>query len=145
MRWAAEGLGRRVGFRGSALLFFALLDLIYGFSLVAPSREARQSATLRLVADIAPLWAWAALWTFVGLVCLGQAFRRRDQVAFTMAIGIKVLWGLTMLGGWLLAGLDRGYVSAAVWLALAALVGIIGAWPEPPHGWKERAWTQPSA
>ena len=144
MRRAARHMGRRVGHRGSALLFFAILDLIYGFSLLAPSREARRSASLRLAADIAPLWAWAALWTAVGLICLWFAFRRRDSVAFAFAIGIKVLWGLTSLGGWLFVGLDRGYVSATVWLAMAAFVGIIASWPEPPRGWKERTWTHPS-
>ena len=145
MHRAARALRHRVGYRGSALLFFAVLDLIYGFSLLAPSRRARQSDTLQLVADIAPLWAWAALWTAVGLVCLWQAFRHRDRVAYTAAIGIKVLWGLIMLGGWLFVDLDRGYVSAAVWLAMAAFVGILGVRPEPPDGWKERTWTPPSA
>lgn len=144
MRRACSALRRRVGFRGSALLFFALLDLVYGLSLLAPSRAARRSDTLRFVADIAPLWVWAALWGGVGLVCLWQAFRRHDRAAFTAAMGVKVLWGLVMLGGWLFVDLDRGYVSAAVWLAMAAFVGIIAAWPEPVMGWKERAWTRPS-
>jgi len=36
-------------------------------------------------------------------------------------------------GGQAFANLDRGYVSAAVWLALAFLVGLIAGWPEPPN------------
>ena len=144
MRRAAAGLRRRVGHRGSALLFFAVLDFVYCYSLLVPSRDARESPTLKFLAAIVPLWAWAIAWGSVGVVCLAKAFRRRDQAAFALAIGIKVLWGLVSLGGWLIGDVDRGYVSAAVWLVFAAFVGIIASWPEPPPGWKERAWTPPS-
>lgn len=144
MRRAAAGLRRRVGHRGSALLFFAVLDFVYCYSLLAPSREARESPTLRFLAEFLPLWVWAVAWGAVGVVCLWYAPRRRDQLAFTAAIGIKMAWGLTSLGGWLIGGVDRGYVTAAVWLVFAGFVGIIASWPEPPHGWKERAWTPPS-
>ncbi|WP_346536934.1 hypothetical protein [Micromonospora sp. DPT] len=144
MRWVAGGLRRRVGHRGSALLFFAVLDLVYCYSLLSPSKQARDSDTLKFLAAVLPLWVWAVAWGAVGVVCLRQAFRRRDRVAFAAAIGIKMAWGLVSLGGWLVGGVDRGYVSAAVWLVFAGFVGIIASWPEPPHGWKERAWTQPS-
>jgi hypothetical protein len=145
MRRAAKSLRQRVGHRGSALLFFALLDIVIGLSLLAPSRQARHTDSLVYLASILPLWVWSIAWGAVGVTCLVYAGRRRDQVAFSAAIGIKVLWGLVSLGGWLLGEVDRGYVSAAVWLAMAAFVAIIGAWPEPPPGWKERTWTRPSA
>jgi predicted MFS family arabinose efflux permease len=144
MRRAAAGLRRRVGHRGSALLFFAVLDLIYCHALAFPSEQARRSESLRFLAGLLPLWAWAAVWGGVGLLCLVQAFRRRDQTAFSAAIGLKVMWGGVSLGGWLIGHVDRGYVNAAVWLTFAAFVAIIASWPEPPRGWKDRAWTQPS-
>lgn len=144
MRRVAGGLRRRVGHRGSALLFFALIDLVYCLSLLAPSKQARDSDTLRFLSGLLPLWTWAAAWGGVGLLCLWGAFRRRDQLAFAGAIGLKVMWGLVSLAGWLTAGVDRGYLSAAVWLVFAGFVGIIASWPEPPAGWKERAWTPPS-
>jgi hypothetical protein len=74
---------------------------------------------------------WALLWGLVGVVCLVSAFRRADQAGFAAAISIKMLWGLLFAGGQVFAGLDRGYVSAAVWLALALLVALIAGWPEP--------------
>ena len=134
----------RVGHRGSALLFFAVLDLVYCQALLSPSHEARRTAQLMFLAAVVPLWVWAILWGSVGVLCAVQAFRRRDQAAFTAAIGLKVMWGLVSLGGWLVGGVERGYVSAAVWLVFAAFVGIISSWPEPPHGWKERSWIAPS-
>ncbi|MFF0823072.1 hypothetical protein ACFYUR_22145 [Micromonospora haikouensis] len=145
MRKAASSLRRRVGHRGSALLFFAVLDLVYCHSLLLPSPQARRGELLTFLASMLPLWTWAAAWGAVGALCLVQAFRSRDQAAFAAAIGLKVLWGVVTLGGWVIAGLDRGYVTASVWLVFAAFVGIVASWPEPPHGWKERTWTPPSA
>lgn len=144
MHRLARRMRRQVGHRGSALLFFAVLDFVYCYALLAPSASARQSGQLAFLATVLPLWGWAIGWGAVGLVCLVQAFRRRDQIAFTAAIGLKVMWGLVSAGGWIVGGVDRGYVSVVVWLVFAAFVGIIASWPEPPHGWKERAWIQPS-
>ncbi|MGW3888880.1 hypothetical protein ACWD69_09335 [Micromonospora chokoriensis] len=144
MRRVAGGLRRRVGYRGSALLFFAVLDVVYCQALLFPSDQARTGEQLRFVATILPLWVWAVGWGGVGVVCLWGALQRRDQAAFTAAIGLKVMWGLLSLAGWLIGGVDRGHVNAAVWLVFAGFVWIIASWPEPPHGWKERAWTPPS-
>lgn len=121
----------RVGRRGSALLFFALLDLVYGYSLALPSRQARQSSALAYLAHVAPLWVWAALWIIVGMLCLVGAFLRHDRWAFAAAMFIKVLVGITSLFGWWFGAIERGYVSAAIWLALAGWIYIISTWPEP--------------
>lgn len=124
-----ETLRYRVGRRGAALLFFALLDFIYAASLLS----APTGGPYRFLTAILPLAAWASLWAAVGLLCLGQAFMRADRAAFAAAMLIKVVWGLVQLAGWLIADLDRGYVGAAVWLALAAFVHVISGWPEPPR------------
>jgi hypothetical protein len=124
-------LARRVGRRGAALLFFGLLDLVYAYSLAFPTQEARHTATLAYIAYVAPLWAWALLWGAVGVICFVGALRRRDRVAFAAAMGLKVLFGVTMLSGWLVAGLDRAYVGAVLWLVLAGWVYILSTWPEP--------------
>ncbi|MFG3702373.1 hypothetical protein ACLMMQ_29985 [Bacillus mobilis] len=143
MRRAASGLRRRVGHRGSALLFFAVLDLVYCSSLLFPSPQARRGVSLMFLSGLMPLWAWAAAWGGVGLLCLVQAFRPSDQAAFAAAIGLKVMWGGVTLGGWLVGGVDRGYVQAAVWLAFAGFVGIIASWPEPIDQKGRPTWTPP--
>lgn len=122
----------RIGRRGAALLFFAMLDLIYGISLLFPPTEAKLSPTFLFIQRVAPLYAWASLWFGVGLVCLVGAFQFRDRWAFAAAMGLKTLWGVTFLLGWLLLDLERGYVSAIIWLAMAGWVYIISTWPEPP-------------
>lgn len=132
-----------VGKRGRVLLFFGLLDVIYAASLIAPNAETRARPFFAWLAQIMPLWVWACAWGAVGLVCLWQAFTRRDQIGYTTAIGLKVWWGLVCLGGWLFGGVDRGYVTAVVWLGLAWLVGNLASWPEPGD-WRGPTWKRPS-
>lgn len=118
-----------IGRRGCALLFFSLLDLVYAASLV----NAPENGAYRFLAGVLPLPVWAGLWAAVGLLCAIQAFMRSDRAAFAAASLIKVVWGIIQLLGWVLAGVERGYVSAAIWLALAAFVHVIAGWPEPPR------------
>lgn len=125
---------RVVGRRGAVLIYLALVDLTYALSLWRPAPEAGRSVALRFVADVAPLDAWAALWLVVGVLCLAGAFvHPLDRIAFTAATAIKTLWGGVFLFGWLAGEVYRGWVSAAVWLALAVLVMIIAGWPDPVH------------
>jgi hypothetical protein len=140
---AVSGVGARLGRRGCALLFFAFLDLVYCHALLFPSASARRTPSLTFLASVVPLWGWALLWGSVGVVCLVFAFRRHDQPGFSAAIAVKVLWGAMYLGGWLFADLDRGYVSATIWLAFAAFVALLSGWPEP-NG-KGPLWTRPSS
>lgn len=126
-------LRQRVGRRGAALLFFAFLDLVYCWSLLDPPRSTRGTVAYAFLASILPLWAWGLMWGAVGVVCLICAFLRHDEIAYTAAISVKVLWGSLFTGAWLFASMERGYVSAAVWLALALLVALIAGWPEPPR------------
>lgn len=137
MRW-------HVGRRGRVLLFFGCLDLVYALSLAAPNRETRAAAFFVWLANIAPLWVWALAWAVVGAVCLWQAFCRRDRLGYTAAIALKVCWGLCCVGGWAFGGVERGYVSAVVWLGLAWLVGNLAGWPEPGD-LRGPTWTRPSS
>lgn len=128
-----------LGRRGLALLFFATLDLIYGYSLAFPDPGTRRSAQFVWLASIGPLWAWAALWVAVGIVCFVFAPRTHDRIGFACAIFLKVLWGLVCLGSWIFGDVERGYVSAAIWLAAAGFVGVISGWAEPSR--RGPTWT----
>lgn len=123
---------RHVGRRGSALLFFAFLDFVYSFSLWAPPVDAKKTASLKFIASVLPLPVWATLWAIAAVLCLIDAFRKKDKIGFAAAITIKVLWGWLFIIGGVAAHLERAYVSATVWLCLAAWVAIISGWPEPP-------------
>lgn len=125
-------LTERVGRRGAVLLFLALLDIVYSVGLYNPLPEIKQSASTQFLADIMPLAAWASLWLGVGVVLLLGAFLRHDRWAYAIAVGFKTLWGTVNLLGWAIAGVDRGWLSAAIWLAFGGIVLMISAWPEPP-------------
>lgn len=133
-----------VGRRGRTLLFFAVLDIVYAVSLANPDAGARDSPQLAWLASLGPLWAWAILWAATSVACFWYAFRRYDRWGFVAAIAVKVLWGVASLGGWLVGGVDRGYVSGAIWLAFAAFVWVIAGWPEPGDG-RGPTWKPPSS
>lgn len=123
----------RVGYRGLALLFFALVDIVYAISLATLPPETSLQPAFVFLARVAPLPVWAAVWALVGVVCLGGAFAERDRVAFAFASLLKVAWGCLHLAAFVVGEIPRGYVSAVVWLAFAAFVHLIAVWPEPPR------------
>jgi hypothetical protein len=128
----------RIGRRGAALLFFAVLDFVYCYALLEAPRPL--VAFYAWMNGIMPLPAWAALWGAVGVVCLLFAFALRDTPAFMAAAGLKVGWGLLAFFGWLAGTIERGYLSAVIWLAFAAFVyliaGGIPAAPPPTKRWR---------
>ncbi|MFB4275720.1 hypothetical protein ACBJ59_10545 [Nonomuraea sp. MTCD27] len=124
-----QALRQRVGRRGAALLFFALLDIIYAASLTT----APPNGPYLFLDSLMPLSTWASIWACVGGLCAIQAFVVTDRVAFAAASALKVVWGLTQLLGWMFGEIPRGYVAAAVWLAFAAFVQVIAGWQEPPR------------
>lgn len=122
---------QRVGRRGAFLLFLALLDIVYAYSLAFPSVSVEGNPTYTFLATIVPLDVWAALWVSVGVICLVFAFREKDAPGFAAAMFLMVLWASILLLGWLFAGVERGYLSSAIWGSFAALLTLIASWPEP--------------
>lgn len=130
-------LRNRVGRRGAALLFFALLDGVYCAALLTAPRPL--TAFYAWMDEILPLAVWAICWGAVGLICLCFAFAQRDTAAFMAAVALKVAWGLPAFFGWVSGAVPLGYLSAVIWLAFAAFVYLIagGIPPAPPS---ERRW-----
>lgn len=135
-------LGRltaRIGRRGAALLFFVFLDAIYCVGLLTVPRPL--VPYYAWLAEILPLSVWAGYWGLVAAVCLWYAFRVYDTPAFTAAVALKVGWGLLAGFGWIAGQVDRGYVSAAIWLGFAAFVFLIaGGIPAAPARPEGRRW-----
>lgn len=128
-------LRRKVGRRGLFLLFLALLDIIYGQSLFAPAPSSIASGSVYEFASfVAPLRYWAFLWIGIGIILAVFAFKAKDRVGFAVAMFFKILWGGMFLFGWAFAGVDRGYLSAAIWLAFAGVVALIATWPDEWKG-----------
>jgi hypothetical protein len=137
-RW--DPLLARVGRRGASLLFLALVDIVYAYSLYDVTPESRSNPGLVFLAALLPLTVWAAAWTAVGLVCAVYAFARADRLAFAAASLLKVLWGTLYLLGWALGVVPRGYVAAVLFLGFAGFVQVIAGWMEN----RESKWTPPS-
>ena len=123
-----------VGRRGRVLLFFGGLDVIYAFSLAQPDNVTRSGSLFGWLAEVAPLWLWSGAWGLTGVICLWQAFCRNDAIGYGAAMALKIGWAMVCLGGWLFGDVERGYVSAAIWLAAAFLVSVIAGWPEVGDG-----------
>lgn len=114
------------------MLFFAALDLVYCYGLLTAARPL--VALHEWMDSNVPLTAWAVAWAVVGLICLGYAFATYDTVGFMFAVALKVAWGSFALWGWLVGQVDRGYVSAVIWLAFACFVYLIaGGIPAAPR------------
>lgn len=120
-------LAHRIGRRGASLLFFALLDLVYGWSLIVPEAATRANPFFAYLARLFPLGVWGLGWVLVGLVLLLSAFVADDRFAFGVAAFWKVLWGLLTLA----SGIPRAYAGAVIWVALAGFILVLSGWPEP--------------
>lgn len=134
---AARRIDQRIGRRGAALLFFALLDGVYALALLTAPRPL--TAFYEWMNGIMPLSWWAACWAAVGAICLVFAFTIRDTPAFMAAVALKVGWGLPAFFGWTSGMVPLGYLSAVIWLAFAAFVYLI-AGGIPPPAQVERRW-----
>jgi hypothetical protein len=124
--WA--GICCRLGHRGAFLLALGLFDEWYALSI--PGVAATGTPAGRWIAHVLPLLGWTALWAAAGVILIAGALVRSDAFAFATAVLIKLTWALVYLIGWAVHGVYRGWASAAVWLAFAAVVMIVSTWPE---------------
>jgi hypothetical protein len=122
---SARRLWHRVGRRGVTLLFLALLDLLYPIGLASQPAGARAGYEL-----VAPWQVWAVLWVLTGLLCAVQAFARKDRVAFSAAVAMKIGWGSVALVGWVAGVSPRGWLSGLIWLTFGGFVAVVSTWTE---------------
>lgn len=125
-----QSLTQRTGRRGACLLFLAVLDLIYAYSLTTPTPRSLTNPTTLFLISIMPLGAWAFIWAFVGAVCLLFAFRHDDHIAFGLGISLKAFWALVFFWGWIIHEVERGYLSTTIWGAFALFILVIAGWRE---------------
>lgn len=135
-------LRHRVGRRGFFLLTLAVVDFIYGRSLVYPETEA-QALSNRWLADVIPglgqqesLWLWAITWWVVGALCAINSLLRSDVWAYSAAFALKVAWvAANAVAG--LSGMPGAINRCLVWGFIAACVLMIASWPEPRNSLPE--------
>lgn len=117
----------RLGRRGAFLMFLALLDAVFAYSLVTP-----EPGIVAQQFPLLPKEAWAFLWGGTAVLCFFGAWTHRDRWAFTAAALIKTAWALRYIYFWY-QGMLQAWLAVVVWLAFAATVLVISGWPEPIH------------
>lgn len=114
----------RIGFRGAFLGFLAILDYLYGLSLlIAPKSQHISNLIL-------PWNAWIVVWLTMGVVLSFGVFAKRDRVHFSLAAGIKVLWASALINLALFHHMPIIWPSAVIFGCFAGLVVIVSWWPE---------------
>ncbi|MFG3585148.1 hypothetical protein [Streptomyces sp. NPDC047990] len=130
---AARRLSRLLGRRGAFLLPYGTVWTLYGYAqLVSPQPDQRG---LTLATQIMSLHVWGWLWIAAGLTAVVSAWlpQGADWVGFLTLPLIVLPWMLSYLTAWLQGDFPRGWVSAAVWTAIAVPVLVVAGWREPPR------------
>lgn len=127
----------RLGRRGAVLLVLGSFDMVNGWALLHLTPTGLTSAAAAWREHYAPGWLWGTMWLVTGAVLLVQMFMRRDMIAYSAAIGIKVLYGLQAIMSSIFGGVERGWLSGLIWLAFAGMVAVISGWREnsDPRRW----------
>lgn len=125
LRAVLDFLRYRVGHRGAFLLFLTLLDLLYGFAMVTNQ-----------VSDV-PItflsWhEWGMLWMAAGVFIFTGVASKVDKAQYTVAIILKTAWAAALIVDSWDNHIVGGWVDAAVWGMVVAVVFLISSWPEPP-------------
>lgn len=121
----------RVGNRGAALLIFAFIDFVVGWSLLDRSSRPSAIPAYRAISDLASFQIWGWFWWVIALICSISAFTARDVIGFTAAIFVKIIWAMGFFAAWLLYDVPRAWLGGATWLVFAMLVLLIAGWAEP--------------
>jgi hypothetical protein len=117
-----RSLTRRIGHRGSFLLFLSLLDLLYGYALwVTPEGN---------LDGILPFHVWSVIWAAMGVVALVGAFLKKDRIPFGLAAAVKASWATVWLKIWAFNSIPLAWTNVVIWSSFSGLVVIVSTWPE---------------
>lgn len=114
-----------LGRRGVFLLFLALLDFLYGWSILNSPAIASKLHLL------VPYQAWGWGWTVTGALLAAGAFLKRDRLFFGWSAFMKAAFAGAWVDVWMNdPQVPRAWISAVIWGAFAALVLVVSGWPE---------------
>jgi hypothetical protein len=127
-------IAERVGRRGVILLILCVGDIGIGLSFLTPTPELAASQSFVWRSQWMPSYAWGWLWIAVGVTCGVCAFFRHDTLGWSSAVGLKLLWAMMELTGWLAGAIALGFRPALIWTIFAALVLAVAGFTERPSG-----------
>jgi hypothetical protein len=146
-RRAARAIAAHVGRRGTFLVCFGVIYLVYG--VAQWSRATSPFAALGPTGHLLTRPPWAALWLACGLaatVCAVGRRRRGEVRAWVDALGYNALllpptvWVLGYVLSAVLylatagqVGSDRAWAALVIWMSVVVAVLVVSGWPEPPR------------
>ncbi|MFJ4434615.1 hypothetical protein [Streptomyces sp. NPDC088923] len=118
--------GRRLGYRGAALLICGTGWINWGLSLLSDPRygTTRGAAALTHLAPM-PVWAW--VWIASGVLsCAAAALpSRRDWWGWLAAVAMPVIWAAAYTGARALGEFPQGLGSGLTWLVSPGLTAVV--------------------
>lgn len=126
----------RVSRRGVFLIIFGVVYALLGYSYLTIPAASRPVVKeyLRFALSVLPLDVYGWAWLICGaLAVVGGTFHRLDAVGFSAAIFMPTIWA----GVYFIAQFDgapRAWVSAFLFVLLAAAVGTVAGMFDPLDG-----------
>ena len=122
-----------LGRRGTFLALFGCVYALIGYSYLTLEVTPLVRHALRLALRLAPLDAYGWAWIGAGVIAVvcGLFCPGRKTVGFLAAMLMPAMWSLIYLATWLDGDIPRGWVSAVVYVLLAAAVSVVAGMPEP--------------
>lgn len=129
---AAEQVGRRLGYRGAALLVCGAGWITYGSGLVADPRFGvvrGVDALTHIGGRDVPISVWGWVWIGSGIACvLASPLRaREDWWGWGMASAMPAVWAVAYTSARALGTLSQGWYSGVTWAVFPSLLMILAA------------------
>lgn len=118
---------RRDGF----LIPIGALALLLGYGYSVTRVPVGVHSSLHTATEYVPLWVYGLGWAVTGVVSIVSAYSRRADVGFAAAVFMPTVWGLAYLIGWFHGDSGRGWLTAAIFWALAWAVFSVAALIDP--------------
>ena len=123
---AARRAGRALGYRGGFLWLLAAFDVFYGWYLA--------SGGALEYGLFVPERAWGTIWLAVAALLAFGGTRSWDGWYFAAAVALKTAWAMEFFRFQLEYPGSLQWTRGAYFLALALIVLLASAWPEPGRG-----------
>lgn len=130
---AARLARRQVGRRGAILVLLGSIAALYGYALII--QPIPSNVGIRLLLHVMPMngWGWALLAAGAAAVACAPLRQGADWPGFTALVLVWTPWSLSYLTSWWLGDNPRGWISAAVFAALAGVPAVVVGWSETPR------------
>lgn len=132
MRAAVRAAGRRLGYRGAALLVCGAGWTVYGAGLLADPRfgvvRGVDSLT-NLGGHHVSMAVWGWVWVASGVLCVAAAPlpSRRDWWGWIAASAMPSAWAVAYTSARALGTLSQGWYSGVTWAVFPGLITILAA------------------